>query len=95
MYVAITIICIRIVFEGIAFDTLDYKILLYKLKNYDVHGRAGRWFRSYLGGRRQYADFKGKKSALVRIEPGVAQGSVFEPLLFILYTNEKSQKKSE
>ena len=46
------------------------------------------WFRSYLTERKQYVYYKCIDSKLFPITCGVPQGSVFGPLLFILYLND-------
>ena len=46
------------------------------------------WFKSYLGNRQQYVQYKNSKSDTEMIPCGVPQGSVLGPLLFIIYTND-------
>lgn len=70
-----------------AFDTVDHKILLQKLKLYGFHESAIKWFTSYLSNRYQYVEIKGKKSSVRKIKTGIFQGSVLGPTLYIIYTN--------
>ncbi len=70
-----------------AFDTVDHHILLRRLyESYGIRGHALDWINSFLTDRSQVVLHSGKKSAVVRIECGVPQGSVLGPLLFSLYT---------
>ena len=71
-----------------AFDTLDHKILLSKLKYYGVNGIALKWFRSYLTNRYQYIQYNDVTSTMLTIETGVPQGSILGPLLFLIYMND-------
>jgi hypothetical protein len=70
-----------------AFDSLNHKILLEKLHNYGFRGRILNWLKSYLNNRYQYIEVNNKWSAFKKLTLGVPQGSVLEPLLFLLYIN--------
>ena len=71
-----------------AFDTLDHRVLLLKLKHYGIRGMAFDWFRSYLSDREQYTEFRLVASKSLPIECGVPQGSILGPLLFLVYMND-------
>ena len=71
-----------------AFDTVDHKILLLKLREYGAEGTSHSWFTSYLTNREQFCYFDGSTSSKSSIECGIPQGSCLGPLLFILYIND-------
>ena len=71
-----------------AFDTVDHKILLKKLKKYGVTGEELMWFESYLSNRKQFVKIENKESDLLKISCGVPQGSILGPLLFLIYVND-------
>ena len=71
-----------------AFDTVDFNILLSKLKTMGVGNTD--WFRSYLTGRRQCVSVGGTESNFLDIECGVPQGSILGPILFLCYINDMS-----
>ena len=75
-----------------AFDTVDHKILLDKLDHYGIRGCVLSWFRSYLSHIFQYVTYNGSQSSQQLIKCGVPQGSILDPLLFLVYINDLCAK---
>jgi hypothetical protein len=65
---------------------------------YGIRGLVNQWFKSYLCNLKQYVEINYMEntsrisekytSALKETKGGVPQGSIFEPILFLLYIND-------
>ena len=61
---------------------------MYKLEYYGFRGVTLDWFKSYLSNRKQFVRYQMHDSNHKIINCGVPQGSILDPLLFILYIND-------
>ena len=71
-----------------AFDTLNFDIVLSKLRYYGVSGVALDLMKSYITGRKQYVIFGETKSNFTNTTTGIPQGFMLSPLLFSIYIND-------
>ena len=74
-----------------AFDTIDHEILLSKMPLLGFSNNAIEWFRSYLSNNSFQVSLNSYMSSAGKIFCGVPQGSIFAPLLFLLYIKDMPQ----
>ena len=71
-----------------AFDTVNYNILLGKLKAYGIQSEYLKWFRSYLSNRKQFTSYDDFKPEMKIVKCGVPQDSIIGHLLFLIFVND-------
>ena len=71
-----------------AFDVINHKILLHKLRSYGIRGIVNKWFENYLCDRSQFVELENNISARRNVSCGVPQGSILGPLLYLIYVND-------
>ena len=73
-----------------AFDVVDHRILLQKLRIYKFSEETIAWFQSYLKSRKLFVQVESKLSdPEVQEDIGVPQGSILGPLIYIIFGNDK------
>ena len=71
-----------------AFNTVPHKRLLKNLLAYGFKGDLLAWITSFLVGRYQSVRLNNQQSEPGEVKSRIPQGSVLEPLLFIVYIND-------
>jgi hypothetical protein len=70
-----------------AFDTVSIPLLLLRLEDLGIRGKALMWFRDYLTNRTQVVKVSGETSGSRTVTYGIPQGSTLGPTLFLAYIN--------
>ena len=70
------------------FDTINHDLLLSKLQKYGVEDNELLWFTDYLSDRSQAVNVDGCIFSFSNINTGIPQGSVLDPLLFLIFIND-------
>ena len=70
-----------------AFDSVNHRLLLYKLRAVGLSPLSIAWFSSYLN-RSQTLTFDSKISSALPYISGIGQGTILGPILFLLYIND-------
>ena len=68
-----------------AFDTVDHDLLLDRLREVGVRGRALSWFMSYLSDRHHGVVAEGERSSQTQLGCGVPQGCLVPGVILSLY----------
>ncbi|CAH1248760.1 STRA6 [Branchiostoma lanceolatum] len=75
-----------------AFDRVWHRGLIAKLDAIGVKGSLLRWIKDYLSDRQLKVVISGKTSSSKAINAGVPQGSILDPLLFLIFIDDITEK---
>ena len=71
-----------------AFDRINYKILISKMRKLDINETITNWVIDFLSGRKQRVKISGVFSDWLPVNGGVPQGTVLGPILFLIMVND-------
>ena len=70
-----------------AFDNVSHNKLMSSLHEFGIDSPTLEWIRSFLSVRTQFVVVDRAESGRLSVTPGVPQGSVLGPAMFLVYTN--------
>ena len=70
------------------FDEVPHQRLLKKMERYKITETVIKWVKSFLNDRKQKVTVNGAESKNHKVTSGIPQGSVLEPILFVIYIND-------
>ena len=71
-----------------AFNKVPHERLIRKLTSHGIEGEVRQWLGNWLKGRQQRVCIDGYSSTWRSVVSGVPQGSVIDPILFLIYIND-------
>ena len=74
---------------SVAYDTVNYGLLIQKLQNITQYNALCRVVQNLLSNRRFYVELNNERSRWSLQKNGIPQGNVLSPILFNIYTNDQ------
>jgi len=71
-----------------AFDKVPHKLLIHKLKAYNLDPQVVEWIISFLSNRKHRIRLNNTFSEWKQVISGIPQGSILGPLLFLIYVSD-------